>query len=169
MFVFRYVLFVILLVALPAMAEVPELEVERAVLVLQPTYTPSQAAAWAGVLYAAGQETGIDPLLLTALAFRESSLRQDVVGSRGEIGALQLHGVSLRHLPRGCDPRELSCNVRGGAAFLQWVRATCGGPWDVWVGAYGLSRCPADGEAASLPSVRRARVLYEQIGGRGWR
>jgi hypothetical protein len=145
-----------------------ELEVFRAVQLLQPAHPPAVAAAWAGVLFEAGVETDIDPLLLTAIAFRESSLRTSVVGDRGEVGPMQLHGAALAHRPSGCDPAEMSCSIRGGAAVLQWWQAQCSGSWSVWVGAYGLGRCPSEEDAEALGSVRRARALYERIGGRSW-
>jgi len=149
--------------------DVTEAEVLEAVETLQPAHPPAVAASWAGIFFEAGRETGIDPLLLVAIGFRESSLRGAVEGALGELGAMQLHGIATLHRPRGCDLQDIGCNVRGGAAYLQFCRAHCNDErWSVWVGAYGMSRCPTIDEAEASRSVRRARNIYEQIGGEGW-
>lgn len=153
-----------------------EMSVYHGIRQLSPQLDPAVAASWAGVLWHAGAETDIDPLLLTAIAFRESSFRDSVVGNpdapaeQQDIGAMQLRGAARQYMPRNCqDATDLSCNIRGGAAYLQYCRAVCGGSWDVWVGAYGMSSCPTEAAAAQLPSVIRAKTLYEQIGGTNWR
>jgi soluble lytic murein transglycosylase-like protein len=149
--------------------EPDEFAVMRAVQILQPSHAPPVAAAWAGVIYEAGAETGLDPLLIAAIAFRESSLREGVVGDRGEVGPMQLHGAALRHRPQGCDPADITCSIRGGAAVLQWWQAECNDPrWAIWIGAYGFGRCPSIEEAEDHRSVRRARELYERVGGERW-
>lgn len=150
-----------------------ELAVLDGVQKLSPRMQPAVAASWAGVLFEAAREQSLDPLLLTALAFRESSFREGLRGDLGEEGAMQLLGVAKRAAPRGrdgrrCDTSQLRCNIRTGAAFLAWCRERCPGPWDVWVGAYGMSRCPTAAEAREHRSVKRARLLYEQIGGSRW-
>ena len=85
---------------------------------------------------------------------------------------MQLLGVAKSHAPREggrrCDTKEMRCNIRTGANFLAWCRDQCEGSWNVWVGAYGMSRCPSEQEAEKLRSVRRARKLYQQIGGEEW-
>ena len=149
--------------------EPDEAEVVRAVELLQPGHGPAVAAAWGGVIFEAGIETDIDPLLIAAIAFRESSLREGVVGSRGELGPMQLHGVALAHRPQGCDPADIACSIRGGSAVLQYWRAECNDPrWAIWIGAYGFGRCPSIEEADAHRSVIRARDLYERIGGTQW-
>lgn len=147
-----------------------EEQVYEAVKQLQPAHDDAVAASWASILYTAGLENELDPLLVTTIAFRESSLLATVAdGRRGELGVMQVHGVARRHRPHGCMVREIGCNIRTGSAFLAWVRDHCGGPWDVWVGGYGMSRCPTAEEARELRSVRRARRIYESIGGTQWR
>lgn len=140
-----------------------------AVMKLQPMHTQEVAASWAGAFRSAGKESDIDPLLLIAIAYRESSIRDDVVGKLGEQGPMQLHGAALMHRPRACNPAEMTCSIRGGAAVLQYWRSACNDDrWAVWIGAYGLGQCPSYGDAAKLRSVQRARALYEKIGGDGW-
>lgn len=166
------IVMVLLALALPlgvSGGEVTEADVATAIRHLQPAHGAAVAAAWGSVIWEAGVEVDIDPLLLVALAFRESSLTEGVVGTRGELGPMQLHGAALRYRPGRCDPREIECSIRGGAAVLQWWRAECGEvPWSRWVGAYGLGRCPGIDEAEGLQSVRRARALYQRVGGSQW-
>lgn len=142
------------------------------VIELQPRFAsePMVAASWAAAFWFAGLESNIDPILLAVIAFRESSFQADVVGSRGEQGAMQLHGVALSHMPEGCEPTDVGCNIRGGAAVLNYWRERChSSRWSVWVGAYGIGECPTHEEAELMPSVRVARSLYAHVGGEGWR
>lgn len=152
-------------------AEPTEEAVFSAVRILQPSHSPAVAAAWGGVIYEAGAESGIDPLLIASIAFRESSIQADVVGDLGEEGAMQIHGAAIAYAPRECQGNmlDMRCNIRTGAAVLQWWRAECQDErWAVWVGAYGFGRCPTYDEAVSHPSVQRARSLYDRVGGTEW-
>jgi len=150
-------------------------EVTAAIRTLQPATTPERAARLAGIFEGAGHETRLDPLLLVAIAMRESSLREDVLdgrvrGSRGEIGAMQIHGVALRFAPNGCDPlNDVSCNIRTGARFLAFIRETCNGSWFRWVSAYGRSRCPTEETARTDVTVIVALRYYTEAGGSLWR
>ena len=67
-----------------------------------------RAARLAGVFVGAAHETRTDPLLLVAIAMRESSLSERVerlerLGSRGERGLMQCHGAALRARPEACS------------------------------------------------------------------
>jgi len=64
------------------------------------------------------------PELLAAIAFRESSWRENAIGSRGEVGLMQLHGLALHGQPptRALDP---VLNVRLGARWLDYAGRLC--------------------------------------------
>jgi len=146
-------------------------KVFQAVRKLKPLRNPQSAEYWAKVMHSAAIENDLDPLLVTAIVYRESSFVTVVRSEGGSIGPLQIkaNGIAFhRHRPNNCDIRNMRCNIRTGAAFLAWVRGHCGEPWDVWVGGYGMSRCPTPREAGQLRSVRRARRIYESIGGTQW-
>jgi len=139
-----------------------------AIRALQPIHEEETVATWAYLFDRAGRSADLDPLLLVSIAFRESSLLEGRIGSRGEVGLMQLHGAALQFLPRGCPPDEVECSIRGGAAYLSYCREFCGGSWNRWVGAYGMSRCPTETIARSEPSVVRVREIYRQIQGSNW-
>lgn len=150
-------------------------EVVDAIVVLQPATDSPRATKLARVFVEAGQTTEVDPLLLVAIAMRESSLREDVerlerFGSRGERGLMQAHGAALRLRPERCtsDLEGAWCQVMTGARWLAYVRDRCpGSPWR-WVAAYGMSRCPTEQQAGMDASTRRARTLYARVGGDRW-
>jgi len=144
--------------------------VMTAISALRPTLSDGRVGDLATVFVDAGQETEIDPLLLVALARRESGLRPSARGNLGEIGLLQVHGVGLKHRPEVCA-RSLTtadCQVRTGAAFLQWVRASCPGSTWRWVCSYARSHCCSEEVARNDIGTRRAHRYHQEIGGREW-
>jgi hypothetical protein len=69
-------------------------------------------------------DRGRCPSLILALAFRESSWRPDVVGRRGPLGLMQVHGRATEGKARRevLDPET---NVRLGARWLDRCAALC--------------------------------------------
>ena len=159
-----------------------EVEVERSddwerqdlitagVVALQPWYEarPRDAARIARIIDEAATSNGIDPWLAVAIARRESSLLQGQVGSLGEQGMFQVmpRSAALRVCRRGCSIDQPRCNAEVAMCFLAHVREICGSDdtW-VWVGAYGMSRCPTPREARSMVSTRRARAFLVDLVG----
>ena len=149
--------------------------VAQAVRTLQPGASVERAEELARVIVDAGRETELDPLLITAITFRESSFARsreslESLGERGERGLMQVHGVALRFRPDAC-PHSLEgaeCQIRTGARFLAYCREACPGSQWRWVGAYGMSRCPSEQEAGMMPSVRVVARYHREIGGSGW-
>jgi hypothetical protein len=150
-------------------------EVAVAIQQLQPVVSDDRARALAQVFDRAGYENDIDPFLLVAISMRESSLLLKAedgryVGSRGERGLLQIHGVALRFRPDGCSKqlKKAFCQVHTGARFLDYCRGMCGGsPWR-WVAAYGMSGCPSEEKAGMAVGPRIAHKYYMKIRGTGW-
>ena len=160
----------------PALAGDEVETVAAAIRTLQPATTPERADRLAGIFVGAGHETRIDPLLLVAIAMRESSLSERVeslerLGSRGERGLMQCHGAALRGRPRDC-PGDLvgaHCQVYTGAMWLARMRDHCGGSTWVTVAAYGRSRCPSETEARADRNAAIAASHYARVGGGEWR
>jgi len=139
-----------------------------------PHLTHDQAATWAEDIKAADAEAGIgDPWLLAAMVMRESSFLDEVadgerLGSRGEIGCLQLYpgGVALTYRP-GCLTGRV-CWLRAGALYLATVRERCPGtPWR-WVAAYSRRHCPSEETARESQTGRRTLEWYRVMGGESW-
>lgn len=119
----------------------------------------------------ASDETGIDPLLAVAIAFRESSLHP-IVGSgardgeRGEQGYFQVMpgGPALRFSPLDCSQHEPGCNAKTALRFMSFLRERCEDTWS-WVAAYGRgSGCPSRSQAKEWTEVRVARGHLCKIG-----
>jgi hypothetical protein len=149
----------------------PELrDVATAIRTLQPAADLERADELAEVFRDAGRDHRLDPLLLIAVSFRESSLALDVErherrGLLGEGGLMQTHGAALRYRPTDC-PLPLPgarCQVQTGAAWMAQARDHCGGSWWRWVAAYGLGACPSEAAAREHGPVKVARWHYCRI------
>ncbi len=143
---------------------------------LQPAASEERARTLAAIFVEAGDESDVDPLLLAAIAMRESSLHPAVEsltrrGSRGEVGLLQIHGAALRLRPEECsvELEGARCQVRAGARWLAYVRERCGGSMWRYVAAYGRSRCPSEAEARADRNAAIAASYYSLAGGVDWR
>jgi len=79
---------------------------------------------------------GVPCLLLVAMMHHESRFDSTVIGKRGEIGLLQVHGAAAR----GCDLATIRGQVFCGAAWLQLGRSRCSDWWSAthW---YASSSC----------------------------
>jgi hypothetical protein len=86
----------------------------------------------------ASEAAQVPPLLLTVLAKRESSFSKDAVGSRGEVGILQVHGLAAR----GCDLSTAEGQLACGAKWLRKAFDMCG-TWERAITAYAAGYCTA--------------------------
>lgn len=90
----------------------------------------------------ATSDTRIPPELVLALSYRESRWQEGVVGARGEIGLMQIHGVALgkwRHRPRVVWHPAL--NLRLGVLHLQRAVDDCLGDLGWGLGKYATGEC----------------------------
>jgi len=156
--------------SLPAPRPTPVLD---AVKTLQPWYArpgnERDARRVAGIIRVAAERHAIDPRLAVAIAMRESSLRAGRVrGALGEQGMFQVmpNGYARRACPRDCALDQPHCNADVALCYLAHVRELCGSddPW-VWIGAYGMRRCPTGREARAMTSTRRARAYLVAVAG----
>ena len=85
----------------------------------------------------------IDPFLVAAIIFKESSFRANVKGKKGEVGLMQV-------MPRGALTRAITSermtdvrsNIRVGIGHLHYWQERCGiDDMDLWISAYNLGRC----------------------------
>jgi soluble lytic murein transglycosylase-like protein len=85
----------------------------------------------------------VDPFLVVAIIFRESSFRAKIKGKRGEVGLMQI-------MPRGTLTRTITkqnltdvrANVRVGIGHLHYWQEECGSDDMVlWVSAYNAGKC----------------------------
>jgi hypothetical protein len=126
---------------------------------------------FAHYLQDAGERFEVDPWLLAAMAFRESSLNPFAVGAIGERGILQLH-------PRGSKTKNVRfvkdqwyrdrCKNQLGACQREVVdRAAmmlasslekCGGDLEGALGMYNAGRCGANPRYAERVLAERQRL-----------
>lgn len=101
----------------------------------------------------------IDPFLVTAVIFKESSFRAHIEGQKGEVGLMQV-------MPRGAVTRAVSkekmvgvrSNIRVGIGHLVYWREHCGyDNTSVWLSAYNLGKCKRTKYA------KRVRRVYCKI------
>ena len=78
---------------------------------------PVAAHRWMGSIRAAAHRNGVDPDLLTALVWTESSFVPDAVSHAGAVGLAQLMPGTAEAL--GVDPFDPSQNLEGGARYLR--------------------------------------------------
>ena len=104
-------------------------------------------------------QPAIDPFLVVAIIFKESSFRAKVKGQRGEVGLMQI-------MPRGALTRTITkesltdvrANVRVGVGHLHYWQETCGeDDMLLWLSAYNKGKCQRTGYG------KRIRRLYCEI------
>jgi len=101
----------------------------------------------------------IDPFLVTAIIFRESSFRAKVKGTRGEVGLMQImpRGTLTRSITRE-DLTDVRANIRVGIGHLQYWQEECGtDDMEVWLSAYNAGKCKRTGYG------KRIKRLYCKI------
>jgi hypothetical protein len=145
-----------------------------AIIQWAPQTDPERAMRLAEIVETASRRHEIPSWIVAAMVMRESGYRRDVeelrlLGRRGERGLLQIHpsmAVQASRMVPGCSPRLLTaeCQIDVGVAWLAHIRGRCPGPWQRWVAAYGMSRCPTLTEAHRHRSIRRIRNLLGEVG-----
>lgn len=80
---------------------------------------PERGQRWAGPIEQAAYDVGIDPRLLGALMWAESTFVPDAVSHAGAIGLTQLMPGTAEGL--GVDPWDPIQNIEGGARYLAWT------------------------------------------------
>jgi hypothetical protein len=148
-------------------------ETSQALRELQPSVSREGAAILGREIDLAARANKLDPLLLVAIGYRESSWLRSVTlghrrGSLGEVGAFQVHGYGLRFAPRvngkRCSQGEPACSIRTGARFLAHIRdEICQGSQWRWVAGYGRRSCPSEAQARRDKATLRARRIYCRI------
>ncbi|MCP4674912.1 MAG: lytic transglycosylase domain-containing protein [Deltaproteobacteria bacterium] len=101
----------------------------------------------------------IDPFLIAAIIFKESSFRAKAEGKKGEVGLMQV-------MPRGTLTRSISkhsktdvrANIRVGVGHLHYWQERCGADdMDLWLSAYNAGKCKRTKYA------KRVRKVYCKI------
>jgi hypothetical protein len=132
----------------------------------------TRLAEFARYMSDSGEEYGLDPWLLAAMAFRESGLNPFAVGTRGEKGILQLHpnnrrAKSVRFVQDAayrarCQRKPGACQrevVERAAFILASSLNKCGGDLEQALGMYNTGRCGGSASYAKRVLQERARLM----------
>ena len=109
---------------------------------------PSAQNDLAGDILTAATKNNVPPLLVTVIAFRESSFRTSATGQIKEIGIMQVHGQAAR----GCNLNSQAGQLDCGARWLRKMYEHCGS-WEGSVSAYLSGKCK--------PSTKRTSWLVK--------
>lgn len=85
----------------------------------------------------------IDPFLVVAIIFRESSFRRKVKGKRGEVGLMQVmpRGTLTRTITKQ-DLTDARANIRAGVGHLRYWQDECDSEdMELWLSAYNAGKC----------------------------
>jgi len=104
----------------------------------------------------------IDPYLVVAMAFKESTFRAKIRGVRGEVGLMQIlpkstltRTITKKKKSDLTDPR---LNIRVGIGHLHYWQEQCGKDnMNLWLSAYNAGRC------TSTNYAKRIRRVYCKI------
>lgn len=129
---------------------------------------PDSAGRFIADIDRAAAAAGIDPAMLAAVTWAESSFRPDAVSSAGAIGLTQLMPATAAGL--GVDPHDPVENLEGGARYLreQFDRF---GSIDLMLAAYnaGPGTVSRAGGVPDIPEtqtyIERVKDYYQRLGG----
>lgn len=135
-------------------------ELARALVLMAGTSNPEfveRARSAARLVASESAMAGVNPLAVTAIAFRESSLNPKAVGRHGEKGLMQIKpdADAARHC-RGFNLDDSRANVRCGVRLLRRALRQCGN-LEHALARYNGSRCgPSRYASRVLETMSRA-------------
>ena len=140
--------------------------VTAAILSLVPHWTSekaqTRAESYASIIVEESEavQPKMDPFLVVAIAFKESSFRAKVKGARGEVGLMQIlpKGALTRTIAKQPKLLDVRSNIRVGIGHLTYWRKKCGeDKTDVWISAYNAGRC------TKTDYAKRIRRVYCKV------
>jgi soluble lytic murein transglycosylase-like protein len=130
---------------------------------------PAAARPYAGAIARAAAAEGVDPALLSSVAWTESGFRAQARSGAGALGLMQLMPATAAGL--GVDPLDPEQALAGGARYLRTQLDRFGGRADLALAAYnaGPTAVRRHGGVPPYPETQAyvTRVLdrYRQLGG----
>lgn len=118
-------------------------------------------------LVRSAERWSVDPFLLLATAWKESGLRSNVVGARGELGVMQVNpkGIArVRSECRPCDFKTVQGQIDCGACWLRREIDRCGsvvGGSTAYIMAQGI--CDVHPKSKPYRAVSARLALAEQL------
>lgn len=123
--------------------------------------TPRVNAPYSDLLVEAARTCGIDPLLLTAVARRESAFNPNSVSTAGACGLMQLLPTTARRLGVS-DIFDVRQNVFGGAKYLRMLLDAYHGDLDRTLAAYNAGPAAVE-KYSGVPPFAETRSYVASI------
>lgn len=139
---------------------------------------PEQAEEIAQIIYEEAAKRGVDPLILTAMAYRESHFNPNARGKSGEYGLIQIMPSTGAWIAQKLgytdwkpeDMLDIRTNVRFAAYYLWAVTKDMGG--DTWKGVLAYNAGPggakkwlAGNSLGAHDYVQKVMSTYQSLGG----
>lgn len=131
-----------------------------AMTMILPAAPKARINALAPMLLFEAVKQGVNPLLVIAVAARESAYRQDVIGQHGELGALQVNPLGRATQWCTADLKRLHVprvNIKCGVILLRKALAICQGNEAHALNQYNGGRCESSRYA------KRVMQLLERL------
>jgi soluble lytic murein transglycosylase-like protein len=122
---------------------------------------PAGGPEWAPAIEAAATAERVDPRLLAALVWTESTFRPDVVSPAGAIGLTQLLPGTAREV--GVDPFDPVDNLHGGARYLRGLLDRYPGRADLALAAYNAGPGNVDDAGPGIPPFPETQLYVVRI------
>lgn len=119
------------------------------------------AQAYVQLARHAGQEAGVDPDLVAAVAGTESGFDPGAVSRAGALGLMQLMPATAAALGVA-DPRDPMQNVRGGAAYLHDLLQRFSGDVALAVAAYNAGPAAVE-RFGGVPPFAETRAYVARV------
>jgi soluble lytic murein transglycosylase-like protein len=124
----------------------------------------SRAAGIPELLSSAARRYGLDPELLSRIAWAESRYQAGARSAKGAVGVMQLMDGTARDL--GVDRHDPSENILGGAAYLRQMLDRYGGNVGLAVAAYNAGPGAVD-RYGGVPPFPETRAYLQAVLGPG--
>lgn len=121
---------------------------------------PRAGQEWGPSIDRAAATVGIDPRLLAALVWTESTFRPDVISPAGAVGLAQLLPSTAEQL--GVDPYDPEQNLDGGALYLAQLLERYDGRTEFAVAAYNSGPGEVD-DAGGIPPIAQTQLYVTRV------
>jgi len=122
---------------------------------------PAGGPEWAPAIAAAATAERVDPRLLAALVWTESTFRPDAVSPAGAIGLTQLLPGTAREV--GVDPFDPVDNLHGGARYLRGLLDRYPGRADLALAAYNAGPGNVDDAGPGIPPFPETQLYVVRV------
>ncbi|MCF8200305.1 MAG: transglycosylase SLT domain-containing protein [Sulfuritalea sp.] len=104
---------------------------------------------------------GIDVRIALAIGLAESNLNSKAVSQANAQGVMQLIPATQERFGVK-DPFDAESNIKGGLAYLKWLKARFGGDWELVAAAYNAGEGAVD-RHDGVPPYRETRQYVKRV------